>query len=206
MKFTLATLALGLSALTSAQYDIESKSFRLVLVSKENKINGQTLTACHVGAAIESLCLSKSTSTSKPEPLAASTFRFNTSANSSPPSGSDGAPGILTYKLNSTPPIPSSVQFSYDPTTNYALPLLFPGTSQNTQTFSFDKNNLLNVQGYVNYKTSPPKAGDTKAYYRWYACQTYYSGYEYPNLVWVLGEGEPETPDCAKVNVKRVYI
>lgn len=206
MKLTFSTLALSLAALTSAQYDIQSKPFRLVLSSKDEKINGQTLSACHVGAAIESLCLSTSTSTSKPDPIAAATFRFNTSANTSPPSGSSNAPGILTYKLNASPPIPSSLQFSYDPTTNFALPLMFPGTSGDTQTLAFDSKNLLNIQGYVNYKTSPPTAGESKAYYRWYACQTYFSGYEYPNLVWALGDVKPETPGCAKVNVKRVWI
>ena len=207
MKLTLPSVALGLATLGSAQYDTESKPFRLVLVSKNHTINGQTLSACHSGAAIESLCLSKLPSTSKPDPIAAATFRFNTSADTQPPSGSDGAPGILTYKLQSSPPIPSSMQFSYDPTNNYALPLMFPGTGADTQTLSFDKKGLLNIQGYVNYTTSPPTAMEApKAFYNWYACQTYYSGYEYPNLVWALGGDKPLTPGCAKVDVKRVWV
>lgn len=206
MKLTLSSLTLGLATLASAQYDIESKPFRLVLSSKNHTINGQTLSACHSGAAIESLCLSGVPSTSKPDPIAGATFRFNTSADTVPPSGSAGAPGILTYKLLATPPIPSSLQFSYDPTTNYALPLMFPGTGANTQTLSFDKNGLLNVQGYVDYTTTPPTAGEPKAYYRWYACETYFSGYIYPNLVWALGSAKPETPACSKVDVKRVWV
>ncbi|KAL1591674.1 hypothetical protein SLS60_011673 [Paraconiothyrium brasiliense] len=205
MKLTITTITLALAALTSAQYDVESKDFRLVLSSKNTTVNGQTLSACHTGAAIESLCLSGTPSTSKPDPIAAATFRFNTSSNVETPSDGD-VPGILTYKLNATPPIPSSLEFFYDPTTNYALPLLFPGQGADTQTLAFDSKNLLNVQGYVNYKTSPPTAGNTTAYYRWYACQTYFSGYEYVNLVWALGEGKPETPGCAKVDVKRVFI
>ncbi|KAF2449172.1 hypothetical protein P171DRAFT_187566 [Karstenula rhodostoma CBS 690.94] len=205
MKLILPTITLALSALTSAQYDIESKSFRLVLSSKDTKVNGQTLSACHTGAAIESLCLSGTPSTSKPDPIAAATFRFNTSSNAETPADG-GVPGILTYKLNATPPIPSSLQFFYDPTTNFALPLLFPGQGADTQTLAFDKKNLLNVQGYVDYKTSPPTAGNTTAYYRWYACSTYFSGYQYVNLVWALGDAKPETPGCAKVNVKRVFI
>lgn len=205
MKLILPTITLALSALTSAQYDIESKSFRLVLSSKDTKVNGQTLSACHTGAAIESLCLSGIPSTSKPDPIAAATFRFNTSSNIQTPADGD-VPGILTYELNATPPIPSSLQFFYDPITNYALPLLFPGQGADTQTLAFDKNNLLNVQGYVDYKTSPPTAGNTTAYYRWYSCSTYFSGYQYVNLVWALGDAKPETPGCAKVDVERVFI
>ncbi|KAJ4359495.1 uncharacterized protein N0V89_000049 [Didymosphaeria variabile] len=205
MKLTTATITLAFVALTSAQYDVESKDFRLVLSSKDSTVNGQTLSACHTGAAIESLCLSGKPSTSKPDPIAAATFRFNTSSNVETPSDGD-VPGILTYKLNATPPIPSSLEFFYDPITNYALPLLFPGQGADTQTLAFDSKNLLNKQGYVNYKTSPPTAGNTTAYYRWYACQTYFSGYQYVNLVWALGEGKPETPGCAKVDVKRVFI
>ncbi|OAG12387.1 uncharacterized protein CC84DRAFT_1075619, partial [Paraphaeosphaeria sporulosa] len=196
---------LALSTLTSAQYDVESKSFRLVLSSKDTQVNGQTLSACHTGAAIESLCLSGTPSTSKPDPIAAATFRFNTSSNIETPADGN-VPGILTYKLNASPPIPSSLEFFYDPTTNYALPLLFPGQDANTQTLAFDKKNLLNVQGYVNYKTSPPTAGNTTAYYRWYSCSTYFSGYQYVNLVWALGDAKPETPGCVKVDVKRVFI
>ncbi|KAF9741142.1 hypothetical protein PMIN06_005572 [Paraphaeosphaeria minitans] len=205
MKLILPTITLALSALTSAQYDVESKSFRLILSSKDTKVNGQTLSACHTGAAIESLCLSGTPSTSKPDPIAAATFRFNTSSNIETPADGN-VPGILTYKLNASPPIPSSLEFFYDPTTNYALPLLFPGQGADTQTLAFDKKNLLNVQGYVNYKTSPPTAGNTTAYYRWYSCSTYFSGYQYVNLVWALGDAKPETPGCAKVDVKRVFI
>ncbi|KAJ4295350.1 hypothetical protein N0V90_007362 [Kalmusia sp. IMI 367209] len=206
MKLVLPTLALALAASTTAQYDIQSKPFRLVLSSRDDKVNGQTLSACHTGAAIESLCLSNSSSTSKPDPIAAATFRFNTSSTDQTPVSPGGAPGVLTYELQSTPPIPSSLQFFYDPITNYALPLLFPGSGADTQTLAFDKKGLLNVQGYVNYKTSPPTAGDTTAYYRWYACSTYFSGYEYVNLVWALGDRAPETPGCAKVDVKRVFL
>lgn len=205
MKFTIPALALGLAGLTSAQYDVESKPFRLVLSSEDSKVNGQTLSACHTGAAIESLCLSGTPSTSKPDPIAPATFRFNTSSNAVTSDPAGGVPGILTFKLNATPPIPSAVSFFNDPTTNYALPLLYPG-SEDAQTLAFDDKNLLNVQGYLDYSTSPPTAGNVTSYYRWYSCATYYAGYQYVNLVWVFGEGKPETPGCAKVNVKRVFI
>jgi len=206
MKFSVQALALSLATLAAAQWDQESKPFKLVLVSKDPKISGQGLAACHTGAAIESLCLTNSSSTSKPDPIAPVTFRFNTSSQAQVPDPALGAPGILTYSLPAQPPIPSSLQFYYDPTTNYALPLLFPGSGADTQTLAFDNKNLLNVQGYVDYKVNPPKAGETKAYYRWYACTTYFIGYEYVDLVWGLGDKAPETPGCVKVDVKRVFV
>lgn len=57
MKFTTlatSTLAAGLVAAD----DIQSKGFKLVLSSADSTINGQTISACHSGAAIEGLCLS----------------------------------------------------------------------------------------------------------------------------------------------------
>lgn len=204
MKLTLPT-TLAFAALGSAQFDVESKPFNLVLSSDDAKIDGQTLSACHTGAAIEQLCLSGGGSVSSPNPLAPATFRFNSSANTVPPGPAPGAPGVLSYQLPATPPIPSALDFFYDPITNFALPLLQPGYAG--QTLSFDAEERLGVQGYVNYKTSPPTAGQTSTYYRWFACSTYFSGYQYQSLVWALGDGtEPETPDCAAVNVTRVFI
>lgn len=205
MKLVLSTITLALAALTSAQYDIESQSFRLVLSSADTSVNGQTLSACHSGAAIESLCLSGTPSTSKPTAIAAANFRFNTSSSiQTPPGGA--APGILVYELPTSPPTPSALEFFYDPTTNYALPLFFPGQGAQTQTLVFDSSNKLAVQGYVNYSTNPPTSGATTNYYRWYSCPTYFSGYTYVNLVWTLGDVTPVTPGCAKVDVKRVFI
>ncbi|KAH6628165.1 hypothetical protein F5144DRAFT_594244 [Chaetomium tenue] len=193
------------AALGSAQFDVESKPFNLVLSSDDAKVDGQTLSACHTGAAIEQLCLSGGGSVSSPNPLAPATFRFNSSANTVSPGPAPGAPGVLSYQLPATPPIPSALHFFYDPITNFALPLLQPGYSG--QTLSFDAEERLGVQGYVNYKTSPPTSGQTSTYYRWFACFTYFSGYQYQSLVWALGDGaEPETPDCAAVNVTRVFI
>jgi hypothetical protein len=204
MKFTLSTFALAFAALTNAQYYVnQSAPFHLVLISDDDAVNGSTLSACHTGAAIESLCLSNGNSTSSPTPIPAATFYFNTSAIPQPASPGS-TPGILGYTLQATPPIPSSVEFVYDPIVNYALPQLYPGDGG--QTLAFDEQDLLNVQGYVNYSVSPPKAGDWVAYYRWFSCTTYYAGYEYVNLVFALGDTTPQTPGCAKVDVKRVFI
>jgi hypothetical protein len=203
MMLTLSTLALTFAVLTTAQYDVQSPPFHLVLISDDDAVNGTTLSACHSGAAIESLCLSNGNTTSSPTPLAPATFYFNTSTETQPASPGS-TPGLLGYDLQASTPIPSALDFIYDPTTNYALPQFYPGT--NGKTLAFDQQDLLNVQGYVDYSVSPPKAGEWTAYYRWFSCVTYYAGYEYANAVFALGDTEPETPDCAKVDIKRVFI
>lgn len=51
-----AALSLLLAGAVSAQ-TVSSKPFDLVIESSNNTLNGQKLSACHSGAAIESLCL-----------------------------------------------------------------------------------------------------------------------------------------------------
>lgn len=204
MKATLPTAALIAS--TSAQYyNITSKPFELVVTSDDGCIN-DTVSACHVGAALESLCLSNSTTISKPEFEPYSTFNFNTTiytpAATNP---SLGQQGILTFNLPAKPVIPSSASFNYDPTTDIAVPILGPG-DQGAQQFSFDDKDELLIQGYIDWAANPPKAGNFTAYKRWYACTTYFAGYQYNNLAFGLGKHKPEDPTCVKVSVKRVFV
>ena len=202
MRITLATLTLTFAVLTAAQYDVESPPFHLIVLSDEDDaLNGTTISACHSGAGISSLCLSTGNWNT---PLATATFYFNTSSLTQPASPGS-TPGVLAYYLQtSTTPIPSTLDFYVDPVTNYAQALFYPGDSG--RTLAVDEQDLFNVQGYVDYSVNPPKAGDNVAYYRWYTCTTYYLGYEYVNVVWGLGDEEPETPGCAKVDLKRVFI
>lgn len=202
-----------LAASTNAQcsasppfYNETSKPFSLVLTSENSTINGSTLSACHTGAALESLCLSKGGGVSNPNPIPATTFNFNTSADPFTPNATLGTPGILTWTLKtSSIDVPSSVYFNYDPTTDSAIPILTPG-SQNPQILAFDNQDRLNVQGYIDWTAYPPNStGTTQAYYRWYACQTYFSGYSYQNLAWGLGSEKPQNPTCVSVGVKRVF-
>jgi hypothetical protein len=197
MKLTLsATLALAAS--TYAQFDIPSPPFNLIVLSTNDTLNGTTVTACHSGAAIESLCLSTTWS----PPLNASVFNFNTS-NTTQFASPGSTLGVLTYSLQADPPIPETLDFYVEPTTDYAQPLFYPGESG--QVLAVDEQNLFNVQGYVDYTVNPPKAGNATAYYRWYTCTTYYAGYEYNNVVWGLGPDAPETPGCVKVDLQRVF-
>lgn len=205
MKITSLALPLAVASVTSAQYyNITSAPFYLVVTSDDGSIN-DTLTACHTGAALESLCLSNSKTLSKPNPSSPAVFNFNTSIYSQPPAPSFGTPGILTWILRSNPSIPSSVFFNYDPTTDIAVPILGPGDS-NAQSLAFDAKDQLTVQGYVDWSVNPPNGtGNWKEYYRWYACNTDYAGYQYEVLAWGLGPGKPENPSCVAVKAMRVF-
>jgi hypothetical protein len=209
MKTTLTLIALATAA--SAQdpyYNITSKPFQLVLTSADGSIS-DTVSACHTGAALESLCLSNSNSTSKPDPTTYDTFNFNTSIYSQAPTNHTdlGVPGILTWFLpaSNIGPVPSSVYFNYDPSTDSAVPILTPG-SDRPQLLSFNDQDELTVQSYVQWTANPPKAGEQVGLKRWYACKTYFAGYQYENLVWGLGNHKPENPTCVAVDVKRVFV
>jgi hypothetical protein len=205
MKTTLSIAILVAAA--SAQYNITSKPFQLVLTSEDGSIN-DTVSACHTGAALESLCLSNSNTTSKPNPTPYTTFNFNTSIYSQAPVNHTelGKTGLLTWFLpvSNYGPVPSSAVFTYDPTTDIAVPILETGSS-GTQ-LAFDDQDELLVQGYVQWTANPPTYGETYGLKRWYACKTYYAGYQYENLAWGIGPNKPENPTCVKVDVKRVFV
>jgi hypothetical protein len=209
MKTTLAIASLIAAA--SAQesfYNITSKPFQLLLTSEDGTIN-DTVTACHTGAAIESLCLSNSNTTSKPNPTEYSTFNFNSSIYAQAPSNdvSLGVPGILTWFLpvSNYGPVPSSLYFNYDPSTDIAVPILETG-SANPQQLAFNDQDELIVQSYINWTADPPTGGVPYGLKRWYACRTYFAGYQYENLAWSLGAAKPENPTCVAVGVKRVFV
>jgi hypothetical protein len=199
MKFALPAIALACSGLAAAQFDNQTAPFNLVLVSKNKTIDGQYLYSCHEGAAIEGLCLAGK------KPTVSNQFNFNYSSQSVTPNPTLGTPGYVTWVLHGGNFNESEALGLYnDPTSNVALPLFEPGYSATVM--AFDDKNLLNIQGYVDDTVSPPKAGDWVAYYRWYACTTYYSGYTYQTLAWALGAGKPQNPTCVKVDVKRVFV
>ncbi|KAG5999425.1 hypothetical protein E4U21_006818 [Claviceps maximensis] len=175
--------------------DIQSKPFILVIHESSDKtLQGQTFSTCHSGAAIESICLYRGTN---------ATFNHNTTEGVQ--SGPGGMPGILTWNLSSQPPIPSSMTFNVDPSTNVALPLFFPG-SNNAEWVSFDNKEELNIATYLDDTQSPPSGQRSRVLKRWFVCDTYFTGYRYKTLSWVLGNGKPQNPSCVKVAVRRRFI
>ena len=114
------SLIIGLLALAttqvSAQYNVTSKPFSLVVISKTNhKLNGTALYACHEGAAIEGLCTGGSPSPSSKQ------FHFNTSDNSQSESG------YLAWTLKGGNfELSEAMELSYSPSSNVAVPLFMP--------------------------------------------------------------------------------
>lgn len=202
MKSTvLASGLLALAASTAtAQYTIQSKPFYLELLSDNTTINGNTISPCHEGAAIEGLCVGGPlTSTSQ-------LYTFNsTTSTGLEYNATLGEPGYLTYTLDSSAFNESEpMMLYYNPTTNVALTLFQPVESdEDAIAVAFDVDGKMNIQGYESDTTLPVTEG-IQAYYRWWVCETYFEGYTYEALVWVMGVYEPEIPNCVKVDVTRV--
>ncbi|RMY93624.1 hypothetical protein D0861_01785, partial [Hortaea werneckii] len=186
---------LALASTSLAQYTKQSKPFQLVLHSKSQKYNGVALGACHEGAAIEGLCTA----------YGGSTFYFNTTDNEYITNEEAGATGYLTWVLPAGGVnVSEPMSLIYNDASNVALPLFEP-SAPNTMV-AFDKNNHMNIQSYINDRVSPPEAGNATAYYRWYACETLYTGYTYTTLAWVMGKYPPQNHSCKKVEVIRKFL
>jgi len=196
--FSLASL-LALSASLATAQVVESAPFKLIIISPNSTINGTSLTACHEGAAIEGLC---STQTMGLSDSPGSLFNHNTTTGQTV-NATIGGPGTLTYELaGANFNISEPMSLSFNPTSNVAVPLFIPG--YDITSVAFDKDEKMNIQGYVDDTVDPAKY-EVQAYYRWYVCITY-TGYTYSTLTWVTGPGAPQNPTCQKVDVKRVFI
>jgi hypothetical protein len=195
----------GLLALTSSAFaqdtywSNQSAPFHLVIKSKNDTLNGKYLGACHEGAAIEGFCVASASNENY------ATFNYNTSAQETPP-----VSGLLTWSLQigggsggSLQNVSSAMRFSYNPASNLALPLLFPGNSDYTLV-SFDKDGKLGISAYQD-DTKPLPNYNSTVNYRWYVCTTYY-GYLYQTLAWTLGSHSPQNPTCQKVDVYRKFV
>ncbi|QUC23448.1 uncharacterized protein UV8b_07689 [Ustilaginoidea virens] len=192
MKTSALSSALAFIGLATAQ-EVQSQPFNLVIKSQNKELDGRALSTCHSGAAIESLCLL---------PGSKATFHLNTTTGEEP--GPGGVSGALTWDLPAEPPIPSTMTFSIDPSTNVALPLFYPGR-QNVQYVSFDSNDILNIVSYLDDTKNPPNGRTPRVLDNWYICKTYF-GYTYTTLAWVLGNANPQNPSCVKVDVKRRFV
>jgi len=200
---TLTPIVALLSSLATAQYDIPSAPFNLVVLSEADpSINGSLLYSCHEGASIEGLCLTNTT-----EDPSFSTYTHNTSSSAAPTNSPGGATGWLIWVLQgSSFSETETLTLNINPISNVALPLFWPSVEDSTSV-AFDSNDLMNIQGYYDDRVVPiVGSSDYVAYYRWYACLTYFQGYTYETLAWALGEFQPENPTCKPVNVKRVFV
>ncbi|PFH55454.1 hypothetical protein XA68_18279 [Ophiocordyceps unilateralis] len=200
MKLTAALSTLLLGSIMAAADDVQSKPFNLVIQSADKGLNGQMFAACHTGAAIESLCVSG---------RFGSQFFFNTTEGAQSPMPGFEPSGAITYNLplsGAPDHVSEPMDFWTDPSTNVALPLFQPGYSR--QQVTFDKQSQLAILSYLDDTHTPPTGTKVKALKNWYVCQTYYTGYQYRTLSWVLGSGsvKPQNPSCVKVEVQRKFL
>lgn len=78
--------------------DRQSGPFNLIVQSQDKRLDGRAFTACHEGAAVESICLLDKS-------FGKAVFNFNfTTAISDP---TFGPPGVLTWDLQARMPTPS---------------------------------------------------------------------------------------------------
>ncbi|PSN60231.1 hypothetical protein BS50DRAFT_212359 [Corynespora cassiicola Philippines] len=165
-------------------------------------MQGTALAACHQGAAIEGLCLSGELYS---EPASHSTtFYHNVTAGSDLVDEGGILGWSLTYNYNLT--APSSMQFSINPTSNVAIPIIYPGWTQYTLV-NFDESGSMYIPWFVDDTKSPPEYPSPALKLKnWYICLTRWS-YLYTTLTWKIGvTGEPQNPSCQKVDVTRVYV
>jgi hypothetical protein len=202
-KLFLLAITVGTAAAQS-DYLNQSAPFNLILSSTANTtLDGLKLGACHSGASVESLCVYTGSASDN-----FYTFYFNTSTTL--PSDPSSLPtGLLTWTLKSgTIEFNEAVTFLYNIASNLAFPMVWPSLT-NQQTFTFTSEDLLAVPAYVNDAIEPPApytGGVTFWNNRWVVCKTYWQGYSYTALQWVLGATEPQNPSCDAVTVKRIFI
>ncbi|KAK7185334.1 hypothetical protein DPSP01_011127 [Paraphaeosphaeria sporulosa] len=204
MKSTLVLATLASSAL--AQYDQNSKPFRLFIKSDNATWDGTTLGTCHQGAAIEGLCPTGNTH-------ANSSFSYDTFYHATqldPPSpGIDGDPdGLLLWNLtvNGGEIVPSGMQFSSDLLSDVATPIFYPG-NDTASSISFSSDGSMYIGRYRDDTVTPPVQLDPpQKIENWYICLTRWS-YLYYTLIWKIGiKGVPQNPTCQKVQVYREFI
>lgn len=198
MKFVAILSSLLLSGFAAAQ-DQQSKPFNLIIKASDNSLDGQKFSACHTGAAIESLCISGDKG---------SEFFFNTTKGSNSPLDGYEPSSTLVWNLpiGNGEPVSEPMSFYYDPSTNVALPLFQP--TETRQYVTVDKNDQLALFSNSDDTVTPPVSTKTTALKNWYVCESYYLGYQYHTLNWVAGTSKvkPQNPSCVKVDVQRKFV
>ncbi|KAG6127984.1 hypothetical protein E4U35_001922 [Claviceps purpurea] len=197
MKPSILTFLFG--SLAAAQV-MQSRLFQLVINSRSKELDGRVFSACHVGAAIETICVYHD------DKMPFRGFRLNSTQdvqNTQAPAG--GVIGILTWDMNTEPPIPSSMSLSINPASNVALPLFTPGI-MTAQLVGFDLDDNMIIVSFLNDTVTPSATRSGYALQNWYLCTITYSSYTYVSLAWTLGREKPQNPTCVKITVKRKFV
>ncbi|KAI0841659.1 hypothetical protein F5Y06DRAFT_260051 [Hypoxylon sp. FL0890] len=210
MKFQLSALLLGIAAsAVSAQDANQTGPFYLHITGKENKSIDGYAGSCHAGAAIEGLCYSAGA-------LPSSSTSFQYYFNYTGYTVVDGAEvGQVWWKLpytdsnGNTAYAPQTMGLYYPlPISNVAAPMF--GISDVSLSVGFDKDGKLFTWTYYDDATfvpgtSPNPSSEGKAYYHWYVCWQYFTGYYYQSVGWSTTE-PPHNPTCEAVDITQVFV
>ncbi|KAI0382956.1 hypothetical protein F5Y04DRAFT_36078 [Hypomontagnella monticulosa] len=206
MKFQLSALFFGLAATTvSAQYN-QTGPFYLHITGKEGSSIDGYAGSCHAGAAIEGLCYSAGAL-----PQGSTSFQYYFNYTSYNKVGDDDA-GELIWRLhyNDQDGNPAYVEqaagLQYQINSNVAAPMF--GFSSNFL-IGFDGAKKLFGYNYYDDATfvpgqNPTPNGEGKAYYQWYVCWQYFTGYYYQSVGWVT-DGAPHNPTCEPVDIVQEF-
>ncbi|KAI1405754.1 hypothetical protein F4819DRAFT_442637 [Hypoxylon fuscum] len=205
MRSQLSALFLGLAATAVSAQENQTGPFSLHVTGKEGSTLDGYLSACHAGAAIEALCYSAG---ALPEDSFSFQYFFNYTGYTTV---DDDQVGELVWKLpytdqNGNPAVePEIMGINYVLNSNVGAPMF--GLS-GTGLVGFDADNKL--FGYMYYDdstftpgTNPVPNGDGKAYYQWYVCWQYFTGYYYQSIGWST-TSPPHNPTCEPVDITQV--
>ena len=193
------TLATAHVLAQDSYYSSQTPPFYLVLKSSNSTLNGSALASCHEGAAIESLCPGAAFNPA----LNPATYNLNYSSVAYP-TPSDNITGLLTWTLKGSDfTLISPLSFSYNPTSNVAVPMFYP-SEVGTIPFGFDEEGRLVLSNYYYDDTVVPGVFKQVTLNRWQVCTTA-MGYVYDTIAWVMGKGEPQNPTCQSVEIYRVW-
>ncbi|KAI1096562.1 hypothetical protein F5B19DRAFT_151455 [Rostrohypoxylon terebratum] len=210
MKFQLSSLLFGLAALASAQSANQTGPFYLQIVGQKNSSIIGYASSCHTGAALEGLCYGAN---QVPESqVAAYQYYFNYTGS---PMVDDDPVGQVVWKLpyidqnGNEAAEPQTLSLQYTLNSNVASTMFgISGDYYPAVYVGFDADDKLFAWNYIDDSTfvpgtSPDPSGVGKAYYQWYVCWIYYTGYYYQAVAWST-TSPPHNPTCQPVDIQRV--
>ncbi|KAI1484035.1 hypothetical protein F4774DRAFT_364451 [Daldinia eschscholtzii] len=201
MRFQLSSVLAGLLAsVVSAQEDpVQTGPFSLHIKGKEGSSIDGYAGSCHAGAAIEGLCYNAG-----PLP-AGNSFEYYFNASSY--TVVDDVPvGKLIWKLpynGGEATVDQSLALQFTVNSNVAAAMF--GIGSYSLDIGFDKDSKFFSWAYLDDSTFEPgqapfPSGNGTAYYQWYACWQYFTGYYYQSIGWAT-TSPPHNPTCEPVDI-----
>ncbi|KAI1376777.1 hypothetical protein F4677DRAFT_73658 [Hypoxylon crocopeplum] len=206
MKFQLSALLAGLAATVVSAQDTQTGPFYLHVTGGEGSSLDGYIGSCHAGAAIEGLCY---TAGALPEGSTSFEYYFNYTGYTTV---DEDQVGLLSWNLHYTDQdgnpsyVAQVMAMQYLLNSNVAAPMFGFGSSS---LIGFDKDSKMFGYNYYDDSTftpgtNPIPSGEGEAYYQWFVCWQYFTGYYYQSIGWTT-TGAPHNPTCEAVNITQVF-